>query len=575
MIRLFVNSTDYTEHIEGLQSLNISIAPDTETGFASIDLSNTFTASDKMYELIYDTFWKDSCNGKDNKIEGVIKVVKSGCNFEFDFEILPDSIDICFESGCAEFQIKRKTDDSSAFDCLKKQLNFWAKTIDPVTQKPISNGFKDYVVGLGRAFKIQYCDDIGVYSYIITYLYQITFSIIGDIVSIICDIIDFFGKEPNFCKEYENFELSLLGCNRYHIAILLKDIFEYNAKLCNLEFDSRLFQYDPVYSCTAIESSVQNDGWRLVDCLDKGRQFNEGNQENWNILQLAKKIQPVFNLYATIRKGKFVVDHKLRRYKDLEYLLNIEDEYRKGNIVECPNYSFDAEKFCAYWKLEYTQDPIDTQGNKMLYDYNEIVEWNENNKHPNNKGACNVNFDFGAQRYGQDEILHESFEARYMAKTRLIGFGFIRDLPDLRHAQILAHGQFSYSKLTIIDKKIFKTCNGCKFSLPVARQTSDVNLGSGATVPVYDYNYPLKGQELYDNFHYIDDPNGKEARYIELQDIVWTPENFCDAITKIFENNLEVNVQSEIFGDTYPEKIDINFENCSITFSGMKYKCAE
>ncbi|HRH83584.1 MAG TPA: hypothetical protein PK210_05040 [Bacteroidia bacterium] len=562
MIKLIIANKDYSDFANGLQSLKLSIAPDSETGFAAVDLSQTMSASGDLYDLLYDTFFKDPCAGKDKTLNGVVKIVKNECNFEFNVEILPDSVDVCFTSGCADFQIKRKSDDSTAFDCLKKQINFWK-----------GNGFADYIIKQGRAYKVLYCIDMGIFSYVLYYIYSILFSLIVDIIEVICDIIDFFGKEPEFCKKIENLEESVLGCNRYHTAALIKDIFEYNAKLCGLELDSKLFQVDPVYSCTAIESAVENEGWIINDCMKPTTQFNENNQENWNVLQLAKRLQSMFNLYATVRKGKLTVDHKSRRYTELTYLLNVESEYDKGNITDCPTYSFDATKFCAYWKFNYVQDAIDLQGNKLLNEYNEIVEWNPGNIHNNNKGECRVDTDFAAQRYSNDSFLLESSEARFMTSIRSDqGFGAIRNLPDFTHAQIISNGQLGYSKLTIIDKKDSLTCKGCKFSIPVKKLIRSIQ-ASNKILDVYDYNYPLKGQQLYYRFHAIDDPNGTEVRYMELQDITWKPSDFCKAITTIFENNLEVNIQSDIFGETNPEKIDIDFENCEITFSGMKYKC--
>lgn len=553
-MRLIVNNNDYTSYTIGLNEIVISIEKD-DTGLGEVAFSQAVKVNGLLHELIEKTFFSNPCEGVKKELIGKLII---DCGYTFNINITPDSVSYC-NQGCSEINLKVKTQRTDKLDCLKKQISFWS-----------DQGFEDYLKKKGRLYKILYCYDNGLYMRILMTIFTIL-SFIFDILQGICKIIEIFG-DVGFCNKIDDLEAWVMGCGKYHNAILLKDMFEYNAKLCGLEFDSKLLQIDDIYKNTAIESAINGDGFDLRLCNDINSQFNEDNQEVRNILQLSTRLIPVFNGYVRITDDKFIFDHISRRDQELRELLNIDTEYTGGQIEECPIYTFDSEKLCAYWKLEYAQDSTDWQGNKMISEYNEVIEWNANNHNPNNKGECRVNIEFSPSRFTNDSEIKKSSWALEMADIRERGgIGLIITDCSYKHAQILSNGQFETSKLIIIDQNQDIKCRSCSYKTVIKNRIGAVQ-GTTTIQELYDYNRPLKGSELYKRFHSYDDPNGQEVRLMNVDSIEWKPTNFCNAVSEIMKEGLNVGIGT-LYGLGIANSIDINLESCTITFKEIKLKC--
>ncbi|MCC6256185.1 MAG: hypothetical protein IT276_14810 [Ignavibacteriaceae bacterium] len=553
-MRLTINNTDYTQDTSGLQELVIAIERD-DTGLGEVAFSKSIKANGMLHELIEKTFFINSCEGKKNKLLGKIYV---DCGFDFDFELSPDTVSYCAD-GCSEITIKVKTQRTDKIDCLKNQVSFWS-----------DSGFEDYLTKQGRLYKIMYCFDSGIYMRILIALFSVI-SIIFDILQGICKIIEIFG-DVGFCKKLDNFEAWVLGCDKYHNAILLRDAFEYNAKLCGLEFDSDVFQRDEIYKNTAIESAISNEGRHLADCFLFDKNLNKENQEVKNILQLSTRLIPLINGYVRITDDKFILDHISRRDAELKILMSIEEEYKSGDIEECPIYSFDTEKLCAYLKIEYTQDATDWQGNKMINEYNEIIEWNKDNTNPNNKGECRVNVEFSPLRFTNDSEIKKSSWALELADIRERGgLGLITTDCSYKHAQIISNGQFETSKLIIIDDKEEIKCRSCTYKTSIKKRIGAVQ-GLTTIQDLYDYNRPLKGSELYNRFYKYNDPNDEHLRIMKIDSVEWKPKDFCKAITEVYKEGLNIGIKT-IYGNAIVNSIDVDFDKCTITFKEIQAKC--
>lgn len=553
-MNLIINNNDYTAYTVGLRDIVISIERD-DTGLGEVAFSQSIKVNGLLHDLIEKTFFLNPCEGIKKELSGQLIV---DCNYTFNINITPDTVSYC-NQGCSEINLKVKTQRTDKLDCLKNQVSFWS-----------DSGFEDYLTKQGRLYKIMYCFDSGIYMRILIALFSVI-SIIFDILQGICKIIEIFG-DVGFCKKLDNFEAWVLGCDKYHNAILLRDAFEYNAKLCGLEFDSDVFQRDEIYKNTAIESAISNEGRHLADCFLFDKNLNKENQEVKNILQLSTRLIPLINGYVRITDDKFILDHISRRDNELKELFNIEEAFKSGNIEDCPIYTFDSEKLCAYLKIEYTQDATDWQGNKMINEYNEIIEWNKDNTNPNNKGECRVNVEFSPLRFTNDSEIKKASWALELADIRERGgLGLITTDCSYKHAQIISNGQFETSKLIIIDDKEEIKCRSCTYKTSIKKRIGAVQ-GLTTIQDLYDYNRPLKGSELYNRFYKYNDPNGQDVRIINIDSIEWKPDNFCNAIIEIMKEGLNVGIGTD-YGIGICESIDINLDECTINFKEIKLKC--
>lgn len=570
MNRIKVNGIDYTTWADGLQEFQLSIQRNTEDGAVEYGTTLDIRAEGKFYDLIYSTFFDNICEGRKKQLEAVVEIDNGSCNFEIDFLIVPDGIDICFD-GCAEITLQYVQPDNDAYLCLKQQVSYWS-TIDRETfQENPKQGLRPdpqfYSYIKNRTHKILYCQDWGFITYLLYFLYTLTLGIIYNFVlKPLCSL----GILDDLCDQLEYFERAISGCDKYHTAVLIKDIFEYNINKCGLQLESSILN-DPTYKWTALESAVDGEGFNILACKDDRAQFRGINAEIINVLQLSKKLEPVFNSQIRIRDGKFFFERKDYFYDNAETILNLDE--KANELDECPRWKLNSDAIFAYLEMQFTLDSFDFQGNKNISQYNEIVEWNPEGN-PNTKGKKLVNVLFSPSKWSHDQNIKESTEQQFLAALRNNNFPLV-DIGtcDATHAQLIQDGQLAFPKLILIDPVQKIGCNSCQFS---TAQKVKIDNGGGF-FPfnykfVYSYNDGLKGQALYDRFHYIDDPNG-DGRIVKLDSVTWYPSDFCDAVGTILEKGLDVGIESDKYGKTIPEKIDINFAECSITFSELKFKC--
>lgn len=559
MIRIYINNKDYSTDVDDLQQFSETINLNAEDGLIEYGTSNTLTGNKAIYYLLKEFFFDNPCEGIKKELNVLIKSDSKKCAREQAFVIRPDSLNICFSDCQVTFKLLRIAAKDDAYECLRNQIAYGK-----------DNGFLEWVVKTKKVYKIPYCHDLGFIQYVLLFIYNNTIKLLFDLIQLVCKIP---GVNGSLCDAVDNVENIIIGCNKYHTAAMLSDIFEYNLNKCGLKFSSSIVKNDPVYKCTALEYG-SNDGYVIDNCGESARQWNENDTRVLNVLQINKLLEDVFNSKGRIIGDTFHLERKDFFNKNLPVLLNVEDENEKGNLSECPEYSFNSDKVAAYLNLEFATDSIETQGNKIkVRHYDFTKEWNAE-KSKNTKGGVTKNLQFGSQRYAFDEHQLESKEATHMAFMRSGGskaFGIGSCVTD--HWQILSSGSMSEFKLLIIDKKdLLPKCNNCQFHTVVKKYVGVNNKYQWPGI-VFSYNEPLKGKALYDKFHFIDDPKYKLIRPIELDTIEWRPSDFCAALEFIKNNLLNLSVESKFYGESTPESITIDYENCLITFSGMKYRC--
>lgn len=578
-VKLLINGKDYSDYAEGIDAFEYAINL-TEDGAIERGSSNQLKVTGKLYELIYDRFFANPCEGRKELLKATFQVDCQGTKINIPMELPAVGIDICLNECEANVVFRSTKVENEKYNCLKSQTNYH-------TQGGESNGFADWIIRQGRNYKMIYCQDYTAITYVLASAYSGVFLLIAS-VRLLCDSIFKIAEKISFglinidCDKIGNqLDNSVIQCNHYHDVLRLQDIFSYNLQRCGLEFQSSILVNDPVYKNCSLECAIGGEGYYIQNCKDSDTQFNEANAENLNLLQLATKLQPVFNAEFRIKNGKFIFERKDYFYKNLPTLFNLDNEYNLGNLDDCPNFQFNDQKLCAYWRIDYVSDFRDAMGNKMLTEYNEIVEWNEGNYNEDNKGECRNDVQFGASRFTNDNYIKGIFGAIYLTNLRAdnnLG-PFEVGSCDYTHSQIITDGQLTVPKLIVIDPdRPVVNCYECNFISAVKKRLwPDYVSFKGSGIPIikgiWDYNYPMKGQQLYDNFHFIDDPKGKEARYIDLEDVIWTPRNFCEAVNLIFENELSLNIESNKFGGSHPTNISINFKECKIKFGGLSYKC--
>ena len=528
--RILLDGVDHTDGAQGIHDIELSYTLDQESRTVTYSTSSEIVFKFAAYELLRDTFFVG--DGCDNKI--VATLVLGCCNNEgLEFEINYRTIsDYCPTKCEITSRLQERTPDQQAYDCLLSSI-YWQDATSGVTWLQHLNSYP--------VPKFEYCaEPKGISPIIIAALSTIlgvvaagigasggfTAALGAGIVAALIPIL-----------------LSLFkfgDCGRKHPGTPLRAIIDYAMLRCGLTFESNTIISMPPYGdthliqCQYVEGSENPPDW-IAD-----------NAANLNFIQLLDQLQPVFNSDYRIRNGVFKFERKDEFLRLLPAIGNIDDLYRNGCSEKAPCYHYSTDRPCAIGRFEYTPDAIDTGGNEVAnLVYSDIVEWNEPVREIA-RGQCQTINNFSPVNYvgmGPDSINAD-------LDSGLIGKWYIKQ------------GVSSQLKLIILNP-----ASPIDNSKPVTFPAGSFDVGSLVNYPLW-YDEKLLQNELYKNFHFIDDPRLHPCP-AQADDFEFAPENFCDLVTMIRENGTDLKVETAL-GDMKADEIIINFEKNTITLKSLK-----
>ena len=551
--KVIINGKDYSNDIYGLDTFDYKISK-TSDGGVETGSTTILKAKGAAFNLIYDTFFKDPCNSLEKKLSIVYK--DSICCTEFKFIATQKQVKVCIEDCYAEVVLVEDTFNLEAYNCLKSMINFWKPT-----------DYESHLVKTNNYYLIPTCHDFGFLHKALLVLHKLIISPLISIVKGICDVIEFFDNDA--CDKLEDdlkdFENEMLGCKRYHTAFNVLDMFQHVSKHCGLVFESKTILEKQPYNCLAWLSAQINEGILYTDCNKQGAQFNEVNAPPFNALQMAEKLKAVFNAEFIIQDGKFYFENRAYLRSTYKFLFDVEKEITYGRIIECNELEYDDDKLCAYGRFQYGTDSIDTSGDKLKSEYNDIVEWN-NPPRPNQTKECKFENDFSPASFAQD--LEQDDFVNYCRRN---AFLFEKSSCDYSNALILTRGTAEKDKLIIIDKNNPVICDKCKFH-------TAVKIPYPNKKDTYKYNYPMyfdefaTHQELYKEFWQSEDPRKGKSNLLKINKIIYKPNDFCKFVEEINTAKLKSYVTYKGI-KYYPSEIVIKRKSCLIELSNLIGEC--
>ena len=444
-------------------------------------------------------------------INKVCNVVMQGC-CDYDFELKIDYRTVQLDGCYIHCTPISKVSDK--YDQLKKTIWF-------------SNNFhKD-----NQNFRVPYCSGFGAMNVIIMLLYFVVKPILDLIKSLPDWLIGSFGVT------LDEFEKKVHGCGYYHIGYSLKEVLEYQCAKLNMGFESSILQ-NGVYSNTVFIPCASGNGFKR----EEAENFDFSNAPNLSVLQLLEIFRPVFNARYWIEDNVLKFERK-DKYTDIQdYVINVDVDEFKGNLT----FEFSKETGYAYGRFEYGIDALDHEGGEMALFYNDIVEWNAPPQEWQKGSLDNVLRDFTPSSYMQSSFSSSFVDGlRFELSGGALG-GAYKDL-------VLSTGQSSGMKLMIADLEDSWQGKGW-----IKAQSKSI-----PGTKKFRYNYSLffnENQyepELYQNFHFIDDP--RTMVEVEGGDIEFIPENFCNFVEIIDKYGVRVGIKS-MYGIGLPEAIELDLE---------------
>lgn len=374
------------------------------------------------------------------------------------------------------------------------------------------------------------------------------------------------------------FQRFLTGCGKRVPTPLIRDILEYHAEACGLKLKSSIFQ-GGIYRNTVVFGLQYERG-----VYDLGRawipQWIEENGFNLTITQLLEKLKSVWNLDYKIIGDTLCVER--RDYFDFtrKPLFDAELFFQRDMLESDYCIEYIQQNACAYGRFEYSRDAQDYQGNRLSLQYNDIIEWNAENADWKD-GECTNTVEFSPARFMFDY-------KTYNNDSGFLGFNFDKEIDNYRDGNFFA-GLFGCGETGAIRQRdlIIHDDSSSQLKLLV---WDGVNIDSADTIrrvggmvggdTWYDYNYPMyfdqnyEVPELYQSFHYIDDPNNRSRRRVLSISDITIPLD-CELIDKINLEPIGYYVVTE-FGKAIPESVVVIFDGdeSKISFTNLEIICS-
>lgn len=566
-----INDIDYSDVIDGLDTLPISVKLNTSNKTVEISITGDLTFNGRAYDLIFNTFFSN-CNGKAGKLSGSVYFADVCVTKDFVIRYDQVTYDPC--SCTAEVQLKIESPESECYRYLNSKA-IW------------QNGFID-------AFthpKIHYCSQPGFLHYIFLFVFfplmcpvllalELIETIVNAIISVLNAIIPGSGPiDPLNITSLDDVDEIILGCGKRHVAPVIREVMQYHTDKCGLSFQSSILVNDPLYSNSAL-LHAQNE--RGIDIKDGS--FNWIDENRWNVscIDVLNKISLLHNAEYRIKNGTLVYERKDYFLTDFEPAeINLIELCKDGSLANLEYSIIRGAK--AYGKFEYQKDAVDTEGNRMISDYNDIVEWNDPVQE-HLSGEHSVSNEFSPARFMFDRQTQEKNGA----------FDYDRRVDKLRRygGYVGGVGIFLGCPLPVSNKRerdlILENNTALNIKVLALEQNtprSDAKTirrkrGSDDGIDFYDYNWPYYydanyiNPELYQRFHFIDNPNLSEGAYFEISGTVKT------LLTKqiaqdILTYGVDIKIITHLGDGKATDGFLIDRAKKEVVISGIKIKCVQ
>lgn len=573
-VRLYIGGVEYTDVADGLQSLRVTYKRD-DYGLLNFSVSSPIRLTERGYRLIYDNFFSDPCTGKKTVLSCEIHSYCCDEVLVYPFKLNHKSVTISRLDCRAELVLNIDNDLQNCYDYLKNTIyyenGFSQNQINPKIRYVRSRANYYLLLGILWFFSS------------IFYILEATETVLNLLLSILKSIANFLNIDVPFIENlevnipsFDNYFAYLTGAGNYHIAVYFSQIFNYhigeaNAQFgCGMSLNSELLENAPYSELVLFQADGDGISCQSINNVN----FTTRTAYNRTVTQLAREVADVFNMkFYVLPDGSFTIDSIENITNQAPIVTIAENDYIEGYAEEAPSFEFDFTGFYRQTLLQYTKDSIDTEGNRQLNpNYQHVQDWVDDFEDIERNEKI---FPFAPARFMFDELTAENtgFWDADLIKDRnrrgIIGFinlsaiiGLIDGVACLPRFNdlIMSDDLTSHPKLLVLQ-------TGTDLS---DAQTVRTEISQNGNNTFYSYNRPMHADSLM-LFYETDNPDHPDARYLEMQP--FTTSLNVEMINEIKDNGTFVAVQTE-YGIAMPEEVEVNFENCTVTFKGCKYKCS-
>jgi hypothetical protein len=204
------------------------------------------------------------------------------------------------------------------------------------------------------------------------------------------------GNNLNIFEGLSNF---IVGCGRRHTAPYLDSQFKNLCKLCNIGYQSSLFNVGGYYHDTVRMDIgfVPGNLGVLPQELPKDTSARNDNKANLNGIQFLDDLKQ-WNIEWRVINGVLQIERK-------DYFVGVEwfntDNLGDNQLLSICYESL-SERPAAYAEYEYPKDGVDNSGDEVAKRWTDrVIDWNPTNN-PQQTGLFSKNFTFSASQFRFD-----------------------------------------------------------------------------------------------------------------------------------------------------------------------------
>lgn len=579
-MKITFNNSLLTGRIDGTETFEVTLRRNDDAGKTTRSFSSELTFYDDGYQSIK-TLLIDDPFGFNKKID--VKIYDSCCSEPVFVGIIRgDSLDWC-EPDCSV--TANVIENERNYDCIESTPIKGQFIANPVYVNYCLEGRpKWWHIVLG--FLIALVGNL-VSSLLLPFV--IVILVISGLFFVICSIVcaipftpcdqdtcDDAGFSPNAIFDILLDSMSFLvgyfdTCNKKHPSGLVR---QYMANLCGtcaLNFQSSILTdpsspyYNTLLFSATIEKGVNNQNF-IDDMIVDNNPIETGQTFLDNLLKptFNGDWQIVGNTLYFERKDFFMSN---ATWIDSETLMN-EDRIVDRKI--CFSW-IDDERF-AFGRYEYVPDAIDIIGNEAMKRYSDIVEWNVP-YNPIQKGQKVNTLPFSPARFRSDGVDGEGtiFEILSVLQGGLLNLIFGGQLTGGNTNSLLMNQHTAMNYKLLIWDGVDRENATIKHDYPNSFTGGPVVV-DGETIPSSNlFNYPLWFKEgytnnLYSNFHYIDNPRLPSARNFNFD---FEFQFNCSDLTNFdFSKTVRI-MQNGTAKNGQVKEVKINFINRTMSVSGI------
>jgi len=363
------------------------------------------------------------------------------------------------------------------------------------------------------------------------------------------------GTGINYFDNLSNF---IVGCGRRHLAPFLDSQFRNLCKICNIGYQSSLFDVGGYYHNTVRMDLAFVPGTPINQQGYSDAYFD--NKPNLNGIQFLDELKQL-NIDWRVVNGVLQIERK-------DYFAGVEwfntDNLQPDQLLSICYESL-GERPAAYAEYEYPKDGVDNSGDEVARRWTDrVIDWNIPDN-PQQVGLFSKKLQYGATQFRFDA---NRPNVNPIDKPLYVTFyPFVQDNEN-RYAMFLEKGVAAYPKLINLDSVIDENISNFQRGYGKPDFFTDAN-----GLRVYNYKWHIKENPLvagngqsydtaYQKLFYIDDPR---LTSVKTRKVTISISADCDLLTTLDIDKYVTTSQ----GQVQITEITYDTNNNSLTIQGL------